>query len=231
MPKITNQSLKTNNMTLPSLSLISDISNITQNIPPINHPLPGGLDREKFCDDLQAFVSQAATGAIMAYIKGIGVPTNSTPFPAITNILSYFSKVYLNSCWHSYAKRDDKFVTDSFDKILCYRLIKGTTCLIHWIDKLCCTIFSLDITHHLIKDLGSFHDDSKREYILATMNAVSKTLLLSNKNSIHCVGNDCCGDYEEGVDFYTFNMTDANGEPCDDNSDDDLYDDKYDDID
>lgn len=196
-------------------------TNTNSSVNPILPPLPKGQDKDKFCEALQAFLSQAVTGAIMAYIKGVGAPTESTCDNAVNQVLGYFSKMYLNSCWHAYGRRDDQFIVSSFDKILSYQLIKGKSCLVHWIDNLCCTAFSLDITHQIMRELGSIRSDNdKRIYVLATMETIFKTILLENKNSITCVGGERCEDEYDGGDFYEFKVVNEDDDDNDNDNDD-----------
>lgn len=182
-------------------------------------------ERQKFCNDLVHFVSEAITGAIIAYIKCIGIPqdasqSESTLSVNMSNMLVYFNRVYLNSCWYLYGKKEDVSIVESFDKILSYQIIKGTACLIHWIDHICLTVFSLNITKQVMHELKTIDEHNKRKYVLKVMENVMKTLLEKNGNSIGCNGDDACQNEYNNVDFYEFTETGMDDENNDDDKDD-----------
>lgn len=162
-------------------------------------------DREKFCEELGKFVSQAASGAIIAYINGIGISIDNIPIETTVNLLSYFNKVYLNGCWHSYGKRDNQHIINSFDKILSFKIVNGIYCLIHWVNNICRTVFHSSITHKLLKELKIINEDMRGKYILFVMSNVVITLLNGNIKSIGCYeGNSICDIKYNGNDFFEF---------------------------
>lgn len=177
-------------------------------------------NKEKFCNELGSFVSQTITSTIMAYVKCVGIPQPTTPPENIINILSYFNKVYLDSCWHLYGKKEDTFIVESFDKILSYQLIKGITCLIHWIDFMCEAVFILKITHQIMLELKTMvDDDNKRKYISNVMEKVMKTVLEKNYETIKCEYSDACQAKYNGSDFFEFVESDMTNDVDDTNAD------------
>lgn len=214
MPKITGK----------TTSNLSNSSNQSGNLQSLEE-----LDRKKFCVDFGEFTTQAVTGAIMAYISGLGIPKEDTCIHRVESVLTYFSKVYLNSCWHSYSKRNDEFVVASLDKIMSYQIIKGNVCLIHCIDRICSAVLSFDVVHELFQQVKHNDDDEKRIYISAMVAKIIATLMEANINSFKCVSEENCSNEYDGTDFFGFEVVGMDSSDEDEDNDDN--DNEFDDYD
>lgn len=163
-------------------------------------------NKANFYKDLSDFVIQAATGAVMAYIKFRSIPSDmNAQLPPPTDLLSYLSKIYLNGCWHSYGKKNDPYVITSFDRILSHNIIKGKFCLVHWIDGLCSTVFRMEVLQRALKEWNTLEESIRREKFFSLITQIVNKYIDTVKDQIICIGNDC-KDVYDGTDFFSFDI-------------------------
>ncbi|VBB18654.1 cylicin, basic protein of sperm head cytoskeleton 2 [Yasminevirus sp. GU-2018] len=168
-------------------------------------PPPNELAKQKaFFKDFEPFLTQAVTGGIMAYLQTLGTPKSEQARESVTNLLGYFSKVYLNGCWHSYGKKNDKYVVDTFDKLLKHDVIRGSVCLVHWIDNLCMAVFKTPEIFQLMMTTNTVPIPSRREIISKAVNIIIQTYLSKIEGSVRCKGT--CNDTYDGKDFFLFKI-------------------------
>ena len=159
-------------------------------------------EEKKLFSDMKQFMVQAVCGIFMAYIK---TPEFAQiPSDHLNQLFQLFQKEYLNKCWHRYGKKDDQYIVKSFDKFLAHNLIKGSVCLIHWIDNICHTMIKCFNFSTKISDLNNLSIDQKRIYFEQTLAIIYDTLT-NELSGIKCIGT--CNDDYDGKDIFVSSFT------------------------
>jgi len=163
---------------------------------------------DNFCNDLKDITTTAATGAIIAYVNGIGHPKQETTTTYIVDLLTYFTKIHLNSLWHAYNKSSDVDDTvQRFNKILSYQIIKTPAGIVRAIDKLCRIVYGLDIVRHLMIDCLELQNDVKKVYSSIVIKEVLSTMMTYNKDAILSIDANNEDVEYDGSDFFGFEFT------------------------
>ena len=140
--------------------------------------------------DLGEFMVQALTGTIMAQIIN-----NNNDYPTHDKLKENL-RTYLNICWHSFGRNNDKYVTEIISKILSFDVIKGSVCLFHWmktIGEVMINMIDLDSLVHELEKMAIL--DEKREVISLNMTALYDHVCSDLKN-LRCTGDDCDNSYD-----------------------------------
>jgi hypothetical protein len=103
--------------------------------------------------------------------------------------------IYLNSCWHSYGKKDDEYIVETFDKILKDSGIKGSVCLMHWLLNVGITI--LDV--YEVKEYDEI--DMMRTILYESIKSALQATLSKYLKDITCNGDNCDNKYD-GKDIF-----------------------------
>lgn len=156
-------------------------------------------EEKKFFADLKPFVIQAVCGPYMAFLSQKQF-SGMNDYQQIIPILNMFLKIYLNMCWHSYGKKSDKFVVETFDKLLGHNLIKGSVCLIHWIDNIGMIMTGLLDLSSAIIQLRTMNPDEQRRLIGANL-TIMYDVISPDITGIRCTGT--CNDKYDGKDIFT----------------------------
>lgn len=78
-----------------------------------------------FFDVSKEFITQAISGVLVA-CKRMHTQCSPTTFKILL-------AEYLNSCYHSYFKQDDDYVTTTYSKIFTETNVKSIICFSHWV--------------------------------------------------------------------------------------------------
>jgi uncharacterized protein (UPF0248 family) len=159
-------------------------------------------EEKKLFGDMKQFMVQAVCGIFMAYITTPEL--SQIPPDQLNQLFRLFLKEYLNKCWHSYGKKDDTYVIRTFDKILSHNLIKGSVCLIHWIDNIAYTMIKGFEYSTRISDLNKLSVDQKRLYFEQIL-AIIYDILTRKLSGFTCVGT--CDDVYDGKDIFVASFT------------------------
>jgi len=163
---------------------------------------------DNFCNDLKDITTTAAIGAIIAYVNGIGHPKQETTTTYIVDLLTYFTKIHLNSLWHAYNKSsDDDDTVQKFNKILSYQIIKTPSGIVRATEKLCRSVYGLDIVRHLMIDCLELQNDVKKVYSSIVIKEVLSTMMTHNKNAILNIDANNEDVEYDGSDFFGFEFT------------------------
>lgn len=156
-------------------------------------------EEKKFFLDMKPFVIQAVNGTFMAFLSQEQF-SQINDSRQITSILNMFLKIYLNMCWHSYGKKNDKYIVESFDKLLGYNLIKGSVCLIHWIDNIGMIMTGLlDLSNTLLQ-LRTMPPNEQRRLIDINLTFMYD-VISADFSGIICTGT--CNDKYDGKDIFS----------------------------
>lgn len=150
-------------------------------------------------EELRDFLVQAITGTFMYQIKN----KNNN----ITNDdIKYFFITYLNKCWHAFNKKNDKYLVDTFNKILNLNIIKGSVCLLNWIRELGEHMIDMINIDVMLDDLKEFDSFKEKMYAMDDMMDIAFDKLEPRLNieKIKCYGNSCDSSYD-GSDIFKLN--------------------------
>lgn len=159
---------------------------------------------ETQCDDmkkeLKQFLVQAICGPIMSQIR-IG------NLDITDDIIKYYLVRYLNICWHSFNKKDDDYVVDTFNKILDFNIIKGSVCLLYWIKNIGEIMIDMIDLDTILEELDSFETlGGKRENLVEYINEIFDILEADLKlEKMLCEGDKCDNSYD-GTDLFLFKI-------------------------
>ena len=113
---------------------------------------------------------------------------------------------YLNGCYHSYFRKDDQYITKTFQKIFTETSVKNVVCFLHWV---------LFVSHHIYEEMDpmlqqmSISSTGKDPNSLRTLlqGLIAKAyddLVVDFKEKGEI---KCCGKLEttyDGKDLFTF---------------------------
>jgi hypothetical protein len=160
------------------------------------------VEEKKLFSDMKQFMVQTVCGIFMAYIRTPELA--QIPPDQLNQLFRLFLKEYLNRCWHNYGKKDDSYVVQSFDKILSHNLIKGSVCLIHWIDNIAYTMIRGFEYSTRTSDLNKLSVDQKRLYFDQILGVIYD-ILTSELSGFTCIGT--CNDTYDGKDMFVASFT------------------------
>lgn len=150
-----------------------------------------------FVSDLKKFIKQAVSGALM---NTTNCTINNKSNEWLLNLDSVLIKIYLNMCWHSYGKKNDEYMMQSFDQILSHNMIRGIVCLIHWIDHIGLMMLEKIIGSGFLLEIMNIETNTKRQKINAELSKIYDGMATIIAK-INCDGQQCDNDYD-GKDFF-----------------------------
>ena len=153
-------------------------------------------EEKELLRELKYFLVQAINGTIMAPIRmGLNITKNSLKI--------YFIK-YLNICWHSFNRKDDSYLVDTFNKMLKFNIIKGSVCLIHWFKTIGDIMIDRINLSGCLDELNKLKTiDEKRENVNHNIELIFDSLDI-NFDNVTCQGNKCDNSYDDGQDIFSF---------------------------
>jgi hypothetical protein len=114
-----------------------------------NNKQPILLLDDGFCKILGEFLVQTISGSIVYYIENLKLNPNATR-ATVAKTLMTISQLYINDCWHSFGKRDDRYVVDTLDNILAYNIIRDPGYLFLMFNNICDSVYNEDIIHQIV---------------------------------------------------------------------------------
>lgn len=149
-----------------------------------------------FFDVSKEFITQAISGVLVACKR--------MQMQCSNDIFKVLLAEYLNSCYHSYFKHDDEYITSIYSKIFTETNVKSIICFSHWVlnigDHMYFTIFEqIKHTSYTPHNLSGYRTALKLVINLSYDKFVND--FISNGNYIKC-----CGKIEitdDGKDIFT----------------------------
>lgn len=155
-------------------------------------------NKNTFIKDIKDFVFQSVSGVYISAFKIDDIENYN-----INEICSGLCKVYLNSCYHKYGKKDDKYIVDTFNKILSYSVVKGINCLLGWLNCLCTAVLRVsELDTDNILSLKKINIQERRKIINECVEN-SVELVFDNFNTeLKCDGDKECENEYDGNDIF-----------------------------